>query len=204
MTETAHSPGESGGTQESGGPEQPGGTEQPAEPARPRPAVMQTLEAVQILSDSMDQMHNSLKSSMGMNPSDLAALRMLVIRERQGVHVSPHDVARHLGISTASVTALVDRLSEAGHLRRRPHPQDRRSRVIELTPLARESFLAHFSGHLRSMGQVIEARDADELQVITSFLHDLAEAMESPLDAPESSDEETATETQTTPEEDTP
>jgi DNA-binding MarR family transcriptional regulator len=41
---------------------------------------------------------------------------------------------RHeLGITARSVTALVDGLEEEGHVRRVPHPTDRRATVIELT-----------------------------------------------------------------------
>jgi DNA-binding MarR family transcriptional regulator len=46
------------------------------------------------------------------------------------------DDAAHLGISSGSATGLVDRLESAGHVRRQPHPSDRRRLVIAPTDSA--------------------------------------------------------------------
>ena len=81
------------------------------------------LQAVRALSDAMDRMHGGMKGDMEMNATDLAALRMLIVREERGETVSPHQVADHLRISTASTTKLLDRLPASGHVERRPHPQ---------------------------------------------------------------------------------
>lgn len=44
------------------------------------------------------------------------------------------DLAVGLGHTARHVTTLVDELIEAGHVRREPHPQDRRAVLISLTP----------------------------------------------------------------------
>ena len=74
-------------------------------------AVMEVLQAIRAFSDAMDRMYGGMKGEMEMNATDLAALRMLIMREQRGESVSPHDVAWHLRISTASTTKLLDRLS---------------------------------------------------------------------------------------------
>ena len=66
-------------------------------------------------------------------------------------------------------------------MQRQPHPQDRRSRVLELTPLARETFFRHFGGHLRAMRHVAEGYDVDQLRLISQFIRQLAASMERPL-----------------------
>lgn len=43
------------------------------------------------------------------------------------------ELGAHLGYTTASVTALLDRLEKDGMARRRPHPSDRRRTIVELT-----------------------------------------------------------------------
>ena len=96
-------------------------------------AVMEVLQAVRALNDAMDRMNGGMKGDMEMNASDLAALRMLIVREGRGETVSPHQVADHLRISSASTTKLLDRLTAAGHVERRPHPSDRRARIVILT-----------------------------------------------------------------------
>src|SRR5918993_522419 len=107
---------------------------QPWSPQTPHDeAVLQVLQAVRAFSDTMDRMHGGMKGDMEMNASDLSALRMLIMREQRGQTVSPHDVAEHLQISTASTTKLLDRLTRSGHVERRPHPSDGRARIIVLT-----------------------------------------------------------------------
>ena len=91
--------------------------------------VMGVLQAIRAFTDAMDRMHGGLKADMGMNATDLAALRMLIMREGRGEIVSPHQLAEHLRISSASTTKLLDRLSASGHVARQPHPRDRRARV---------------------------------------------------------------------------
>lgn len=44
-----------------------------------------------------------------------------------------------LGITARSVTALVDGLEDEGHVKRVPHPSDRRATVVELTDAGKEA-----------------------------------------------------------------
>lgn len=147
-----------------------------------RPSTLAALEAVQVLDDALDRTHHRLKSAVEMNASDVSTLRMLVIRERQGTRTTPQDIAEHLRLSTATVTTLLDRLASAGHVRRTPHPADRRSRIVELTDRARSTFRHHFGGELQAMREVIEARDDADLEVVTAFLGDLSAALADPRD----------------------
>ena len=141
-------------------------------------AVMEVLQAIRAFSDAMDRMYGGMKGDMEMNLTDLAALRMLIMREQRGEPVSPHDVARHLRISTASTTKLLDRLSESGHVERRPHPHDRRARVIVLTEESRRSFFRHFGLRLQGMRGVADRYSDDELATITRFLEELGEVFD--------------------------
>jgi DNA-binding MarR family transcriptional regulator len=143
-----------------------------------RDGVRAALQAVRALSDAFDRMHGEMKGGMDMNATDLAALRMLIVREQRGHPVSPHDMARHLRISTASTTKLLDRLTASGHLERRPHPHDRRARVVALTDLSRREFYEHFGSHLRTMNDVAERYDDAELAVIARFVDEMARAID--------------------------
>jgi DNA-binding MarR family transcriptional regulator len=140
-------------------------------------AVLQVLLAVRAFSDAMDRMYGGMKGDMDMNASDLSALRMLIMREQRGEVVSPHDLARHLRISTASTTKLLDRLTAAGHIQRRPHPTDRRARVIVLTPRSRETFFEHFGERLQAMRGVADRYSDEELSAISRFLGELGDVL---------------------------
>ena len=141
-------------------------------------AVMDVLLAIRAFTDAMDRMHGGMKGDMEMNATDVAALRMLIMREQRGVAVSPHDLAEHLRISTASTTKLLDRLTESGHVERHPHPHDGRARIVVLTDESRTSFYRHFGERLRAMRHASEPYSDAELHVITRFLGDLSDALD--------------------------
>ena len=44
-----------------------------------------------------------------------------------------HDIAGQLSITVGGASKLVDRVVASGHARRRPHPSDGRSSIVELT-----------------------------------------------------------------------
>jgi DNA-binding MarR family transcriptional regulator len=138
---------------------------------------MEAMTAVRAFSDAMDHMHGGLRGDMDMNASDLAALRMLIVREQRGEWVSPHDIASHLAISTASTTKLLDRLTASGHLERRPHPRDRRARVVVLSQAARNEFYQHFGARMRRMRAAMESYSDEELRASVRFLTDMETAL---------------------------
>ena len=49
-------------------------------------------------------------------------------------HCRVYDIADTLSITTGGVSKIVDSIASAGHAKRRPNPEDRRSSIIELTP----------------------------------------------------------------------
>lgn len=142
--------------------------------------VMGVLQAIRAFTDAMDRMHGGLKADMDMNATDLAALRMLIMREGRGEIVSPHQLAEHLRISSASTTKLLDRLSASGHVARQPHPHDRRARVVVLTDESRSAFFRHFGERLRLMRGVAERYTDVELVLITGFLAEISETLDPP------------------------
>jgi len=81
-------------------------------------------------------MRRRTRDSMGMGETDLLAVRYLLQAQRAGRIVKPKDLAAYLKISSASTTILIDRLVKSNHVRRDPHPTDRRAVLVELTPSA--------------------------------------------------------------------
>ncbi|MFS0714761.1 MarR family transcriptional regulator [Microbacterium sp. 2P01SA-2] len=135
------------------------------------------LVAVRAFSDAMDRMHTGLRSDMDMNATDLSALRMLSIREQRGELVKPHDLARHLGISSASTTKMLDRLAKEGFIERAPHPKDRRALVITLTESSRRDFGRHFADRLARMREAMSPFSPEDLATVTRFLDGMSGAM---------------------------
>jgi len=63
--------------------------------------------------------------------STLMSLRILRELDEEG---RVHDLSRALAITVGAASKLVDRLERDGLAKRRPHPGDRRSSLIALTP----------------------------------------------------------------------
>jgi len=53
--------------------------------------------------------------------------------------LTPTDVTTRLTVTSATVTGLLDTLERAGLIRRRPHPTDRRSLLVECTKRGRRT-----------------------------------------------------------------
>ena len=62
--------------------------------------------------------------------SDLEALGLLY---HEG-SMAPGRLSALMGVTSGTMTALLDRVEKAGFLRREPNPKDRRGRLIVLTP----------------------------------------------------------------------
>jgi DNA-binding MarR family transcriptional regulator len=67
--------------------------------------------------------------------TDRTALRAMNAMEAGAL--TPTELGRELGLTSGSVTALIDRLERAGHVGRVADPTDRRRRAVELMPAAR-------------------------------------------------------------------
>jgi DNA-binding MarR family transcriptional regulator len=61
---------------------------------------------------------------------------MLIIDQMESCRV--HDIAEALSITVGGTSKLVDRIEAAGLCQRRPNPDDRRSSLIELTPVGQQ------------------------------------------------------------------
>ena len=118
------------------------------------------------------------RDSMGMGETDLLALRYLLRAQASGERVGPKDLSRTLGITTASTTSLIDRLVGSGHVRREPHPTDRRSLVIVPTAGTDAEVRATLGEMHRRMIAVAEELSAEESRIVVEFLRRMTEALD--------------------------
>lgn len=107
---------------------------------------------IRALGTAMEAFERAASRALDINRSDLHALNAL-----EHGPLSHGDLANHLGLTSGSVTTLVDRLVEAGYVERHPDPEDRRRSEVALTPATYQAF-AHV---YRPCGQAVEHRLAD-------------------------------------------
>lgn len=92
-------------------------------------AMMLTLRELRELTD---RGYRVQRDARGLNDKDMAALGYLSQQWKDQRTVSPRDIAANLGLTSATTTAIIDRLEAEGYLQRRRDTLDRR--VVHLTP----------------------------------------------------------------------
>jgi len=85
------------------------------------------LEALARFRAADAQMHQRVRTHAALGENELRILQYVLACDRAGTDVKPSEISRHLGISSASTTALLDRLERLGSVQRVSHPTDRRS-----------------------------------------------------------------------------
>lgn len=122
------------------------------------------------------------RDSMGMGETDLLALRFLLQARREGRSPMQRDLAAFLGISSASTTALVDRLVKSGHVERRAHPDDRRASIVVPTTESDHEVRATLGAMHQRMITVVDDLSGDELDAVARFLSGMIQAVSEELD----------------------
>ncbi|WP_430782371.1 MarR family winged helix-turn-helix transcriptional regulator [Actinoplanes sp. G11-F43] len=110
---------------------------------------------------------------MKMNPTDMQAIGALVQHGPMGAT----ELAGHLGIRTASVTLLIDRLERDGLVVRRRDSTDRRRVTVTETDTARQASVQAWEPLIRRIDQVCTALSDSERQVVLGFFGRLNEAV---------------------------
>lgn len=148
-----------------------------SEDARRRRAV-DLLQAFRLYRAAEVAMRRRTRESMSMGENDLLVLRYLLKAHQKGELVSPGELARYLAVSTASMTAIIDRLEKSGHVRRERHATDRRSIYVIPTVDSDEEVRKTLGDmHERMLGAVIEM-SADETRIVMETLARLQTAVD--------------------------
>lgn len=114
------------------------------------------------LDAAMASLRHRLRDHLGVAGIELSIVQFVSRSESGDRPVRVKDLSSHLGITGPAVTNAVDRLERAGHLRRRPNPDDGRSRLIELTDDSRTKYHAAMDStneHLHDLMASFSDRD---------------------------------------------
>lgn len=83
---------------------------------------------------------------------------------------TPTALAHSVGISTAAMTLVLGRLEAAGHIRRAPHPSDRRKVVITADPATEALAYRLVTPVIGGLDDLIHALDDHDRAVVERFL----------------------------------
>ena len=112
----------------------------------------------------------------GLNRTDVRALVAIMDAARRGEALTAGRLGSAVELSSASVTALVDRLERVGHLRRVRDTSDRRRVALEMSDSAMAAGAEHFGGLARDLTGAMEDYTDEELAVVRRFLLDMTDA----------------------------
>ena len=114
----------------------------------------------------MQLMGQAAADKIGINATDLNCLNILSFSG----HMTAGELARATGLTTASITGVIDRLEEAGFVSRERDPHDRRRVVVTITlDRAMRDVASVFLPLLRDWREMAARYSDDELRLIVDF-----------------------------------
>ena len=114
----------------------------------------------------MQLMGQAAADRIGINATDLNCLNILSFSG----HMTAGELARATGLTTASITGVIDRLEEAGYVSRERDPSDRRRVVVTLAlDQAMRNVASVFLPVLRDWREMAARYSDDELRLIVDF-----------------------------------
>ncbi len=109
---------------------------------------------------------NAIGRKLGLNITDIGCLNLLFIKRVS----TPTELARYTGLTTGSTTAMLDRLENAGLIRRKPNPKDRRGVLVEINEQSTEKVGPIVAGVQTAHGELLASYSPKELETIADFL----------------------------------
>lgn len=124
------------------------------------------------------RMSEASRRFMKLGDNDMKALRYVMVTTDHGEIATAQGIAKHLGISSAATTKLLDRLEAGDHIRRTAHPTDRRARAIVIDELTRTSAGETIGREHARRFRVAAALTVEERDVVVRFLAELSKTTE--------------------------
>ena len=124
-----------------------------------------------------------LAEKLGIGTIDINA--MAFVGEVDGM--TPKALGSLLNITTGSVTAMVDRLESKGFMFRKPHPTDRRSVLLHLSPAGTHAMQWATEHFAEAAAAVLEGSPADRISDVASFLEEIGQRLLAAASEPEQS-----------------
>ncbi|WP_202872958.1 MarR family winged helix-turn-helix transcriptional regulator [Kribbella capetownensis] len=113
--------------------------------------------------------NHAVSAKVGLGASDSQFMTLL---QTYGP-LTPRELAEHTGLTSGTVTGVIDRLEAHGFVTRRPDPGDRRKVVVTPSMEAiQEKLVPLYAEQAERMHAVLAVRSDEELRTISAFLAD--------------------------------
>ncbi len=147
--------------------------ESPEVPASRPWHATESLETLRTLLEAAARLRHVVARRAGLSEVELAALERL-----SHGPVGPGALARHLDVTSAAATGIVDRLSRRGHLDRVPDETDRRRTQLHITDSATAEVQRHLAPMFAGLARLDAGLSPDERAVVERYLRGALECIE--------------------------
>lgn len=139
-------------------------------------AAEAAIAACRRLHAAVDQLDQAAADCLGITRNDLRCLNLL-----EHVPLAPARIAKSLGLTSGSVTALLDRLEARGFVARSRDPNDRRALSVSLQPVVFETIGKLYRGFADELRAAVGRLGAAEGAAFARHMGEAAAACEAAL-----------------------
>lgn len=108
--------------------------------------------------------NQQMAETLSINATDLQLMNLLNLFSS----LTPKQLAEKSALSTPGITVALDRLEKAGHIKRVPNPNDRRSLIIEVVS---KSVHPSYKQAEKAQRSLLSNYSRKELEIILDFLN---------------------------------
>lgn len=138
---------------------------------------MMLVHQVRGLTVELDRFASEFAAANHLHATDLRALIALLDAARAGIGATPGWLAEQVGLGSAAVTALVDRLERSGHVRRVADTRDRRRVYLVVSDQAVQMGWSFWGPLIGDVVERMRSFDQAELQTVRRFLVEMTSAV---------------------------
>ena len=146
-------------------------------PERASRSGIQLLNLMRQYRSAEIEMRQRTRKNMRMTQTDMEAVRYLLRAGERGEQVNSSDLAAHLGITSASTTAVVKRLVASGHVQRHPDPSDGRGVLLTATGHTDEEVRTTLTDVHARMIAAADRLSPQTVEEMSRFFTDMIDAM---------------------------
>lgn len=136
-----------------------------------------TLETLRSLLEAGVRIRHVVSRRAALSEVELATLERL-----SHGPAGPGALARHLEVTSAAATGIVDRLSRRGHLERVPDEADRRRTQLHLTDAGRGEMQRQLEPMFQGLARLDAEFSAEERAVVERYLRGALECVEAVIE----------------------
>ncbi|MDA0631991.1 MarR family transcriptional regulator [Nonomuraea sp. MCN248] len=130
---------------------------------------LQVLSRISRLAKHLDRARRAAFAEHGLEPWEFDVLTALR-RTGPPYELSPGALLRATLVTSGTMTNRIDRLTQAGLVRRRPDPEDRRGVLVSLTDTGLARVDAAFTDLIRREHTLLGSLDADQQRALAGLL----------------------------------